>query len=52
MTTISNKYKAGSKSLRGINYTSSGSNQVVIVQKNGVIRAQTLKRKKAGSTKA
>lgn len=46
-----NQNKNGSKIIRGINYTTSGDNQVIVVQKNGVIRAKPLKKTKSGQNK-
>ena len=52
MTTTTNKNQIASKIKRGVNFTTSGSNQVVVVQKNGVIRAALLSKRKEGSTKS
>lgn len=40
------KKQIGSKVLRGINWNLSGQNEVIVVQKNGVIRVKRLGKQK------
>ena len=51
MTTTSNKKYQGAKPIYGINFNGSGSNGIVLLQKNGVMRAPRQKKKKKGGTK-
>lgn len=47
-----NENQKSSKIKRGISNSGSGENQVIVMQKNGVIRAARLKKGKSGSIKA